>query len=87
MYIYHKTPRSVPYVKLLLVAKELTPSQKQEALGYLMFLNWKHCGKIKGWECADGRKQRKYILKEDAAATTVSTEAVFLTSLIDAYQN
>jgi hypothetical protein len=33
---------------------ELTPSQKKEALAYLMFLKWKHCGKIKGHGCANG---------------------------------
>ena len=37
--------------------KDLSPKQKREALGYLMFLKKKRCGKIKGRGCADGRKQ------------------------------
>ena len=37
--------------------KDLTPAQKREALGYLMFLKKKRSGIIKGRGCADGRKQ------------------------------
>ena len=47
-----------------------------------MFLKHKRCGKIKGQGCADGRKQRAYITKEDLTAPMVSTEAVFLTACI-----
>ena len=56
--------------------KSLTPEQRREALAYLMFLKRKRCGKIKGCRCADGRKHRAYIAKEDSTAPTVSTEAV-----------
>ena len=44
--------------------KDLSQSQKREALGYLMFLKKKRCGAIKGRGCADGRKQSAYITKE-----------------------
>ena len=64
----------------------LTAEQRREALAYLMFLKRKRCGKIKGRGCADGRKQRAYITKEDSTAPTVSTEAVFLTAVIDAME-
>ena len=37
--------------------KDLTPAQKREALGYLMFLKKKRSGTIKGRGCADGHKQ------------------------------
>jgi hypothetical protein len=67
--------------------KELTREQKKEALAYLMFLKRKRCGKVKGRGCADGRKQRAYTAKEDASSPTVSTEAVFLTAVIDAMEN
>ena len=67
--------------------KNLTYEQRKEALAYLMFLKRKRCGKIKGRGCADGRKQRAYIAKEDLTAPTVSTEAVFLTAVIDALEN
>ena len=66
--------------------RSLTPKQRKEALAYLMFLKRKHCGKIKGHGCADGRKQRAYITKEESTAPTVSTKAVFLTAVIDAME-
>ena len=66
--------------------KNLTQEQRKEALAYLMFLKRKRCGKIKGRGCADGRKQRAYITKEDSTAPMVSTEAVFLTAVIDAME-
>jgi hypothetical protein len=50
-----------------------------------MYLNQKRCGRIKGRGCADGRKQRLYkTKKEETSSPTVSTEALLLTSLIDA---
>ena len=67
--------------------KSLTQEQRKEALAYLMFLKRKRCGKIKGRGCADGRKQRAYIAREDSTAPTVSTEAVFLTAVIDAMED
>ncbi|GAX11354.1 hypothetical protein FisN_22Lu047 [Fistulifera solaris] len=62
----------------------LTREEKLQALRYLMYLKKKRCGKIKGRGCADGRKQRTYINKEDASSPTASIEAVFLSFLIDA---
>ena len=67
--------------------KNLTPDQRKEALAYLVFLKRKRCGKVKGRGCADGRKQRAYIAREESTAPTVSTEAVFLTAVIDALEN
>ena len=67
--------------------KPLTTTQKWEALGYLMFLKRKRSGKIKARGCADGRPQRAYIPQEDARAPTVSTEAVFMTAVINAMEN
>ena len=52
-----------------------------------MFLKRKRNGKIKARGCADGRPQRAYIPQEDARAPTVSTEAVFMTAVIDAMEN
>jgi hypothetical protein len=74
--------------KVMKVTKsmDLTPKQRQEALGYLMYLKRKRSGKVKGRGCADGRKQRAYTAKEDASSPTVATEAVFLTAVIDALE-
>ena len=65
----------------------LTPEQQKKALAYLMFLKRKRCRKIKGRRCVGGRKQRAYIAKDESMAPMVSTEAVFLTAIIDALEN
>ena len=67
--------------------KDLTPAQKREALGYLMFLKKKQSGTIKGCGCADGRKQQDYITKEESTSPTISMEAMFLTAVVDAWEN
>lgn len=48
-----------------------------------MFLKRRRCGKIKGRACADGRKQRPYVLRKEATSPTV---AVFLAAVIDAFE-
>jgi hypothetical protein len=67
--------------------KHLTPEQRRDALGYVMFLERKRCGKVKGRGCADGRKQRDRVDPDDAWSPTVSNEAEFLTAMIDAIEN
>jgi hypothetical protein len=64
--------------------KKLSQEQKRKALNYLMYLKQKRCGRIKARGCADGRKQRLYKSKEETTSPTVSTEALFLTSAINA---
>ena len=65
-------------------AATLSPTQKRNALGYLMFLKQKRTGQIKGRGCADGRKQRLHTPKDDASSPTVATESVLLSCVIDA---
>ena len=38
-------------------------------------------------ECADGQKQSEYMMKEESTSPTVTTEAIFMTSVIDAKEN
>lgn len=64
--------------------ESLTKSDRRAALNYLMFLKKRRNGSIKGRGCADGRKQRAYITKEEASSPTISTEAVFLIITIGA---
>ena len=52
-----------------------------------MFMKQKRCGKIKGRGCSDGRKQRKYLTKDDTSAPTVATEALFLTCIINSMEH
>jgi hypothetical protein len=63
--------------------RSLTREQKCGALQYLMHLKQKRCGRIKARGCADGRKQCLYKSKDKTSSPTVSTEAVFLTSVIE----
>ena len=41
----------------------------------------------KGKGCADGRKQRKYLTKDNTSAPTFSTEDLFLTCLTNAMEH
>ena len=52
-----------------------------------MFLTQKRSGDIKGRACADGRKQRGKIDKEDAASPMVSLESILITCTIEAHEN
>ena len=67
-----------------ILASNLTTKEKQAALAYLMFLKEKRDGQIKGRGCADGRKQRAYMSKEDTSSPTVMTESVMISCTIDA---
>ena len=49
-----------------------------------MFLKQKRNGIVKGRGCADGRKQRDYMSKEEASSPTVAIESVMLSCVIDA---
>ena len=48
-----------------------------------MFLKQKHDASIKGRGCADGRKQRDWMTKEDTASPTVANQALTLSCMID----
>ena len=52
----------------------------------MQLIKEKRCGRIKGRTCADGRKQRKYILPEDATSPTVSSDAVLLSFMWDVHE-
>ena len=66
------------------MASELSGEEKRGALQYLMFLKKKRDGVIKGRGCADGRKQREHLGKEDTTSPTVTTEGLMLSCMIDA---
>ena len=51
-----------------------------------MFLKEKRTGQIKGRGCADGRKQRDELGKDDVSSPTVATESVMLSCTIDAHE-
>ena len=64
----------------------LSDTEKRDALPYLMFLKKKHTGQIKGRGCADGRRQRLYMQKEDTSSPTVAIESLFISTTLDALE-
>ena len=63
---------------------DLTAEHKKKVLESHMFVVKKRDNKTKARMVAGGNTQRDYLTKEDASSPTVSTEAVLLTSIVDA---
>ena len=53
----------------------------------LVFIKEKRDGTIKARGCADGHKQRENYKNADAISPTVSTEAVLISAVVDAYKD
>ncbi len=51
-----------------------------------MFLTKKRTGEVKARGCAEGRKHREHIPKEEATAPTVTSDAIFIQSTIFAHE-
>jgi hypothetical protein len=66
--------------------KDLTDQQIKECLHLITVIKEKRTGDLKGRACADGRPQRAYIPKEDAASPAVSLESLILSLMIDSYE-
>ena len=64
----------------------LSMDDRRKSLTYLIYLKMKFDRNIMGRGCADGHKQRIYMKKGEATSSTVSVEAVFLTSVSDALE-
>ena len=67
-------------------ANNLYKAAKREALNLITMIKQKRDGKIKGRACADGRKQRWYINKDDISSPMVQLESFMITILIDAHE-
>jgi len=65
---------------------DLTRDERKKALASLMFLKEKRDQSVKARMCADGRGQRGDWSKQDTTSPTVSTESVFITTVIDAHE-
>ena len=65
---------------------DLTELEAKRALEAVTVMLRKRSGKVKSRTCADGRKQKLWLSKEEVASPTVATEAVILTSLVDAQE-
>ena len=71
----------------ILCPEDLTPKQKWYALRAITLIQKKRSRKIKVRAFADGRAQRSYITKEEAAATLVSMESLLAQSMIDVFED
>ena len=61
---------------------------KRRALNTINLIKLKRDGSMKGRTCADGSKQRKYLKPfESVVSPAISLEPLFLTMLIDVYEN
>lgn len=67
-------------------ANDLTSQQQKDALNLITVVKEKRCGKIKGRAVADGRKQRKYIGKEESTSPTIHLQSLLLSLMIDAVE-
>jgi hypothetical protein len=67
--------------------QSLTRDDRRNALSSLMFLTEKHTEEVKAHACANGSVQRQHVAKEEAAAPTVTSEAIFVQSTIYAHEN
>ena len=66
--------------------KDLNGYKIIEFLESLMLLNKKRYGRIKGYHWSDGCKQRDNPYQKYSIPPTVSTEAIFITSVIEAFE-
>ena len=65
---------------------DLSAEQRRKALEYIMTIKQKRNGVIKGRGCADGRKQRAYLIKDEVSSPTVSLDTLFLSVAIDSFE-
>jgi hypothetical protein len=67
---------------------KLTREQKRGALWAITsVVKAKRCGRIKGRAVADGRPQRALYTKEETSPPTVSTDALMMSIMIDAWEH
>ena len=66
--------------------RSLSREDRRNALSSLMFLTEKRTGAVKARACANGSVQRSHIAKEEAAAPTVSSDAIFVQATIFAHE-
>jgi hypothetical protein len=66
-------------------ATSLMPRRERIArVPHVDYLKQKRCGRIKARGCTYGRKQQLYKTKQETSSPTVTAEALFITSTIDA---
>jgi hypothetical protein len=66
---------------------KLTMQQKLAALRAINLLKEKRNGTFKGRTCADGRTQRNLYDKSETASPTVSTDALMISIIVEAFES
>jgi hypothetical protein len=66
--------------------EKLTKAERQGALRAISMIKEKWSGRIKGQTIANGSQQRQFYTKEDTSSPTVSTDALMMSILIDAWE-
>ena len=65
----------------------LSAEDTSKAINGVNLIKQKIDGTIKGKTCADGSEQKRYLVKyESVVSPTVSLESLFITLVIDAYE-
>ena len=65
----------------------LSPIEKKKALPAVNLIKEKFGGELKGRTCADGSRQHQYLRQDESVASpTASLESLFVSLLIDAYE-
>jgi hypothetical protein len=66
--------------------EKLTKAERQGALGAISMIKETRSGRIKGRTVGNGRPQREFYTKEETSSPTVSTDALMMSLLIDAWE-
>lgn len=67
-------------------ASGLTVHQKRGALNLLTLVKFKRNGTVKGRACADGRKQRLHVSKDESTSLAVQLESILMSLMIAALE-
>ena len=68
-------------------ADSISKQERKKALRLISLIKEKRDGTLKRRTCADGRSQRSYISKEDAASPVCSNVALMISMVVAAYAN
>ena len=69
-----------------ILGESLSWEKKKQSLDLITLVTKKRNGTVKGRACANGKKQRRYISKEEVTSPTVQLESLMLSILIDSYE-
>ena len=66
--------------------KDMTPTERRNAMGALMFLTEKRDKSVKGRMVYNGKPTREWLTREDSASPMAAPESIMVTAVIDAHE-